>query len=64
MKILKKIKRKNYFYLIQQFSKTDFKVRFSSSVLGYLWSLLNPILMFSVLYMVFSMLMRFQGIEY
>jgi ABC-2 type transport system permease protein len=32
---------------------TDFKVRYQGSVLGYLWSLLRPIFMFAVLYVVF-----------
>ena len=32
---------------------TDFKVRYQGSALGYLWSLLRPIFMFAVLYVVF-----------
>ncbi len=37
---------------------TDFKLRYSSSVLGYLWSLLKPLLMFLVLYTVFTVLVK------
>lgn len=33
---------------------TDFKLRYFGSVLGYLWSLMRPLLMFGVLYVVFT----------
>jgi len=54
---------KNTFFLIKQLAITDFKLRYNGSVLGYLWSLLNPLLMFGVLYLVFSVFMRFGNIE-
>jgi len=57
-------KKKSYRYLVNQFTITDFKLRYSHSVLGYLWSLLNPLLLFGVLYFVFSVFMRFKGIEH
>ena len=63
-KFIRAIKQNNYLYLIQQFTITDFKLRYSHSVLGYLWSLLNPLLMFGVLYFIFSVFMRFGGIEH
>jgi len=53
--------RKNYVHLARTLAVADFKVRFNSSVLGYLWYLLKPLLMFSVLYAVFSVYMRFAG---
>lgn len=34
--------------------RTDFKIRYQGSVLGYAWSLLRPLLMFSILYVVFA----------
>src|SRR3954469_14377184 len=34
---------------------TDFKLRFFGSVLGYLWQLMRPLLLFGVLYTVFSL---------
>lgn len=40
--------------LIRQLVITDFKLRYQGSVLGYLWSLLKPLLLFSVLYVVFT----------
>ncbi|MDO8674473.1 MAG: ABC transporter permease [Dehalococcoidia bacterium] len=36
----------------------DLKVRYRSSVLGFFWSLLNPLLMTTVFYVVFNVLMR------
>lgn len=37
---------------------TDFKVRYQGSVLGYLWSLLKPLLLFAILYIVFTKFLR------
>jgi ABC-2 type transport system permease protein len=37
---------------------TDFKLRFFGSVLGYLWSLMRPLLLFGVLYFVFTQFVR------
>lgn len=33
--------------------KTDFKLRYQSSLLGYLWSLLKPLMLFGIMYLVF-----------
>jgi ABC-2 type transport system permease protein len=41
-------------YLTRTLSVTDFKVRFYDSALGYLWTLMKPLLFFGVLYVVFS----------
>ena len=38
--------------------KKEIKIRYRGSVLGYLWSMLNPLLMMSVLTVVFSHIMR------
>jgi ABC-2 type transport system permease protein len=57
-------RKNNYLFLTNQFTVTDFKLRYSHSVLGYLWSLLNPLLMFGVLYLVFSVFMRFGAVEH
>jgi lipopolysaccharide transport system permease protein len=37
----------------------EFKQRYKNSVLGYLWSLLEPLLMLGVLYIIFSNLMKY-----
>lgn len=38
---------------------SDFKLRYNNSVLGYLWTLIKPLVLFGVLYVVFSFFMRF-----
>lgn len=50
--------RKNLI-LLGELIKTDFKLRYQGSVLGYLWAILRPLLMFSILYVVFAKLLRF-----
>lgn len=45
--------------LLGELIKTDFKLRYQGSVLGYLWAVLRPLLMFAILYVVFAKLLRF-----
>jgi ABC-2 type transport system permease protein len=40
---------------------TEFKIRYFGSVLGYLWSLMRPLMLFGVLYVVFTHIVRFGG---
>lgn len=40
-------------------ASTDFKLTYFGSVLGYLWSLMRPLLFFSVLYVVFTQFAKF-----
>jgi ABC-2 type transport system permease protein len=40
--------------LLKQLVKTDFKLRYQGSVLGYIWSLLRPLMLFIILYLVFT----------
>jgi ABC-2 type transport system permease protein len=42
---------------------TDFKLRYFGSALGYLWSLMQPLLLFGVLYTVFSLGLKIGGGE-
>lgn len=39
--------------LLSELVRTDFKLRYQGSVLGYAWSLLRPLLLFAILYVVF-----------
>ena len=49
----------NYRELLQELIKRDLRVKYRKSVLGYLWSLLNPLLMMMVVSTVFSYVFRF-----
>jgi ABC-2 type transport system permease protein len=40
---------------------TDFRLRFFGSVLGYLWQVMHPLLLFGVLYVVFTEVVRIGG---
>jgi len=52
------VPKPNYTELILRLAWTDFKLRYQGSVLGFLWTLLKPLLQFAVLYTVFSVFMR------
>lgn len=54
----------HFFYLVWELTKTDFKLRYSGSVLGYVWVLLKPLLMFSILNFVFSNIFGQQQAHY
>lgn len=58
MKLSNIFSRKNRI-LLAELVRTDFKLRYQASALGYLWSILNPLLLFAILYVVFD---RFLGI--
>lgn len=47
-----------YKFLIQQLVSRDFKTKYKRSVLGYLWSFLNPLLTMLVQYIVFSTIFK------
>ena len=49
---------KNNRVLLIELTKTDFKLRYQGSVLGYLWALLRPLMMFGILYIVFAKLLK------
>ncbi|MEA2195445.1 MAG: type transport system permease protein [Solirubrobacteraceae bacterium] len=45
-------------YLAVTLALTELKVRFFDSALGYLWSLMRPLMFFGVLYLVFNQIIR------
>jgi ABC-2 type transport system permease protein len=47
--------------LLRQLVITDFKLRYQGSVLGYAWSLLRPLMLFLILYMVFVLFLKIGG---
>ena len=57
---------KRYWFLMTQLISRDFKKKYKRSVLGIIWSLLNPILMMTVMAIVFSQMFKFkvEGINY
>lgn len=46
--------RGGYGALIVQFAIKDFKIRYTHSLLGYAWSVLNPLMFFLIYYLVFT----------
>ena len=57
MNIPKVWNRKNRI-LLKELTKTDFKLRYQGSVLGYMWALLRPLMMFAIMYIVFAKLLK------
>lgn len=57
-KILKNVTSKRNRILLGEMVRTDFKLRYQSSILGYAWSLLKPLLLFVILYTVFTQFLR------
>ena len=57
---------RKYSFLMNQMISRDFKVKYKRSVLGVLWSLLYPLLMMSVMAIVFSQMFKFnmEGVNY
>ncbi len=47
--------------LLKQLVKTDFRLRYQGSLLGYMWSLLRPLALFFILYIVFAKFLKFGG---
>lgn len=51
--------------ILREMVTTDFKVRYQGSVLGYVWSLLKPLFLFSILYVVFTYIIPLgKGVEH
>ena len=49
---------RRFAYLTRTLAVTDFKIRFYDSALGYLWTLMRPLLFFGVLFVVFSLIVK------
>ncbi|HHK1434898.1 TPA: ABC transporter permease, partial [Streptococcus pyogenes] len=47
--------------LLREMVKTDFKLRYQGSAIGYLWSILKPLMMFTIMYLVFIRFLRLGG---
>lgn len=44
--------------LLKELVITDFKLRYQNSVLGYVWSLLRPLFLFVILYVIFAVFLK------
>jgi ABC-2 type transport system permease protein len=56
---------RRFWSLTVTLAATDFKLRFFGSVLGYVWTLVRPLLLFGVIYVVFTEIVRFgTGVEH
>ena len=51
-------KRRQYWFVIQQLTLRELKRRYARSVLGVVWSVLNPLLSMAVLSLIFSQMFR------
>ncbi len=58
MQAISRFFRPSNISLIRELVVSDFKLRYQGSVLGYLWSLLRPLFMFGVLFVVFTRIIK------
>lgn len=53
-----------FFELLWLMSVTDFKKTFFGTALGYVWSLIRPLMLFAVLLAVFTQIIRLSGVDH
>ncbi len=58
---IKRVFSKKNRVLLAELVRTDFKLRYQGSALGYAWSLLRPLFLFCILYIVFVKFLKFGG---
>ena len=61
MNFIKKLSEKYHYSLVilKELVKTDFKLRYQGSFLGIAWSVLKPLMLFCVMYVVFVRFLKF-----
>jgi ABC-2 type transport system permease protein len=47
--------------LVRELAITQFKLKYTGSALGYVWSLVKPLMLFGIMYLVFSVLLKAGG---
>ena len=47
--------------LVRELAITNFKLKYTGSALGYVWSLIKPLMLFGIMYLVFSVLLKAGG---
>jgi len=50
---------RHFLYVTAALASTEFKLRYFGSVLGYMWTILRPLLLFGILFFVFTQIVRF-----
>jgi len=53
--------RRRFWYLTWLTAKSDYKQRYADSTFSYLWTILRPLMLFGILYLVFTRIVRFGG---
>lgn len=61
MKAVKRLQKRYHYALVvfKELVKTDFQLRYQGSFLGVLWSVLKPLMLFAVMYVVFVKFLHF-----
>ncbi|QQS20181.1 ABC transporter permease [Candidatus Saccharibacteria bacterium] len=49
--------------LLRELVRTDFKIRYKGSVLGYVWTVLKPLALFAIMYVIFIHFLKFGADE-
>ncbi len=63
MKLSNIMNRRNRI-LLRELVVTDFKLRYQGSALGYAWSLLKPLFLFAIMYVVFGVIIKVGTVEH
>lgn len=58
MEVFNRVFSKKNRALLAELVRTDFKLRYQGSALGYLWSVLRPLLLFGILYVIFALVIK------
>jgi len=55
------VNNKNYFNMVRAIALSDLKLKYQGSLLGFLWSLVKPLLLFTIIYTVFTRFFKIGG---
>jgi len=58
MRLYRRVFSKQNRALLAELVRTDFKLRYQGSFLGYAWSLLRPLMLFGILYVIFALVIK------
>lgn len=49
-----------YFHLLREITLSDFQLRYKNSTMGFIWVILEPLAMMSIMYIIFARIVRIQ----